>query len=367
MKYWCVCFLIFIKPISVFCQNGQGYFHDYTNSFYVFDKGIERQAESYPVTKVYSGNDYVAYTDSKLSFIYYYNGYKQVLEENLPNQVVATPTYLVYKMQERLMICEKGEQKQLAKRSDLFYASDSIVIWQDLPSLDYMAYENGKIKTIIKATTFSVINDYKIGNNIMAFNDLNYNLRIFFKGEIYETDNTRITSYNCAHNIVAFIDEYKNTFNVFSNGKFKILSKEIIKEYYVSNDMVCFVDSKDNFFIYYDETLTKIDTRAPDYFFAKGNILYYSYNSELKIVYEGEIYTQPLVLQQSIIAGNNSLLFYNNINTPKYFYKGIVYDRFYVQKPYTMELKEDLPVFKNNNTVGFFYDGKIHEFSIRAN
>ncbi len=366
MKYWCL-FILCIKILPSFSQNGQGYFHDYKNSFYVFDKGIERQAESYPVTKIYSGNDYVAYTDSKLSFVYYYNGYKEVLEENLPNKVVATTTSLVYQMQERLMICEKGDQKQLSKRSALFYASDSIVIWQNLPSLDYIAYENGKIKTIIKATTFSVINDYKIGNNIMAFNDLNYNLKIFFKGEIYESDNSRITNYNCAHNIVAFVDEYKNTFNVFSNGKFKILSKEIIKEYYVSNDMVSFVDAKDNFYIYYDETLTKIDSRAPDYFFAKGNILYYSYNSELKIVYEGDIYSQPLILQQSIIAGNNSLLFYNNINSPKYFYKGKVYDRFYVQKPYTMELKEDLPVFKYNNGIGFLYEGKIHEFSMRTN
>lgn len=367
MKYWFLFFFLIINTLSVTSQNGQGYFHDYTNAFYVFDKGIERQAELYPVSKVYSGNDYVAYTDSKLSFIYYYNGYKQVLEENLPNAVVATPTGLVYKMQERLMICEKGNQKLLSKKSDLFYASDSIVIWQDLPSLDYMAYENGKTKTIIKATTFSVINDYKIGNNIMAFNDLNYNLKIFFKGEIYESDNSRITNYNCAHNIVAFVDEYKNTFNVFSNGKFKILSKEIIKEYIVINDMVAYVDAKDNFYIYYDDAITKIDSRRPDYFSGKGNIFYYSYNSELKIVYEGEIYTQSLISQQSIIAGNNSLLFYNNINSPKYFYKGKVYDRFYVQKPYTWELREDLPVFMYNNTIGFFYEGKIHEFPIRSN
>lgn len=367
MKYWYVCFIIFIKPISVFCQNGQGYFHDYTNSFYVFDKGIERQAESYPVTKVYSGNDYVAYTDSKLSFVYYYNGYKQVLEENLPNQVIATPVGLVYKMQERLMICSKGEPKQLSRRADTFYASDSIIVWQALPSLDYMAYENGKINTIIKATNSSVINDYKIANNIMAFNDLNYDLKIYFKGQIYNTDNNRVTNYECGHNIVAFIDEYKSTFNVFYNGSFKIISKEIIKEYIVINDLVAYVDAKDNFYIFYDGAITKIDSRRPDYFGGKGNIFYYSYNSELKIVYEGQIYTQSLISKESILAGNNSLLFYTNINSPKYFYKGKVFDRFYVQKPYVWKLNEDLPVFNYNGTIGFLYEGKIHEFAMRSN
>ena len=171
MKYW-FSILLCVKFMLLLSQNGQGYYHDYNNSFYVFDKGIERQAEVNRVTDIYSGNDYVAYTDSKLSFVYYYNGYQKVLEENFPNKVVATAPALIYKMQERLMICEKGETKQLARRADVFFASDSIVIWQALPSLDYMAYVNGETKIIIKSTNSSVINDYKINNNIMAFNDL---------------------------------------------------------------------------------------------------------------------------------------------------------------------------------------------------
>ncbi len=367
MKKGLLAFFLF-APISIlFAQDGLGYYNDYANNFYVFDKGIERQLESNPVSDIRVGNNYISYEDSKLSFIYYYNGEKQILEENIPNSVQSTPTALVYKMQQRLMICEKGEKKMLSRNADSYFASDSLVIWQALPSLDYMCYENGQTQTIVKATNSSVINDFKIGNNIMAFNDLNYNLKIYFKGKLYDTDNTRITDYNCAHNIVAFVDEYKNTFNVFYNGEFKILSKEIIKEYYVSNDMVSFVDSKDNFFIFYDGTLTKIDSRIPDYFFAKNNILYYSYNSELKIIYEGEIYTQSLISQQSIIAGNNSLLFYSNINSPIYFYKGKVIDNFYVQKPYSMILNIDLPVFKYNNTIGFLYNGRIQEFGVRAN
>ena len=361
-------FLFFFIRISVsFSQNGMGYYYDYSNHFFVFDNGIERQLEGEPVTEIRTGNNYITYTDSKLSFIYYYNGEKQVLEENIPNKVVATSTAIVYRMQQRLMICEKGEKKLLSRNTDLFVANDSIIIWQALPSLDYMCYENGEIKTIITASNSSVINDYKVGNNIMVFNDLNYNLKIYFKGKIYDTDNTRISNYDCALNIAAFVDEYKNTFNAFYKGKLKVLSKEIIQSFFVSNNTVAFVDSKDNFFIFYDGILTKIDSRKPDFYFSKGNILYYSYNSELKIVYEGEIYTESLVEQNNIIAGENSLLFYSNINSPKYFYMGKVIDNFYVQKPYTMELKQDLPIFKYNNTIGILHNGKIQEFGIRAN
>lgn len=366
MKY-CVSLLFCLKIFVLFSQNGQGYYHDYSNNFYVFDKGIERQAESFPVTKIFSGNNYVAYTDSKLSFVCYYNGDKQVLEENIPNKVVATSTALVYMMQERLMICENGEKKMLARRADSFFASDSIIIWQALPSLDYLSYENGKINTIIKATNSSVINDYKIGNNIMAFNDLNFELKIYFKGKIYNSGSDRVTSYGCAHDIVAFVDEFKSTFNVFYNGQFKILSKEIIKDYIVINNLVAFVDAKENFYIFYDGVLTKIDSRRPEFYSGKGNVFYYAYNSELKIIYNGEIYPQPLVNMQSILLGENSLLYYSNINRPIYFYKGKVIDNFYVQKPYTMELKMDLPIFRYNNTIGFLYDSKIYEYPTRSN
>ncbi len=360
--------LLFLATLSnVYSQSGLGVFHDYMNNFHVFDKGIERQIENYPVTNIKIGNDYIAYTDSKNSFISYYNGEKQVLEENFPNQVVATPKALIYKMQQRLMIFEKGEKKLLSKNADKFAAGDSLIVWQALPSMNYMSYENGEIKTIIYATNASVIYDYKVENNIMAFNDLDFNLKIYFKGKIYDTEGIRINSYECGHNIVAFIDEYKNTFNVFYNGEFKVISKEIIQDFKVSNDMVAYTDTKDNFYIFYDGAITKIDSRKPDYYFSKNNILFYAFDSELKIIYDGQIYSEPLIEQKNIITGNNSLVYFSNINRPKYFYKGKIVENFYVQKPYTINLNQDLPVFKYNNTIGFLYEGKIYEFTTRSN
>ncbi len=360
-----VLLLGFFPP--AYAQTGLGVYHDYMNNFHVFDNGVEYQIESNPVTDVKIGNDYIAYTDSKKSFVSYYKGQTVVLEENLPNKVIATPNALVYQMQQRLMICEKGEKKMLSRNTDKFTAGDSIIIWQALPSMNYMSYENNEIKTIIYAVNSNVINDYKVGNNIMAFTDLDFNLKIYFKGKTYDTESTRINSYECGHNIVAFIDEFKNTFNVFYNGELKVISKEIIEDFKVSNDMVAFVDAKENFCIFYEGAITKIDSRKPDYYFARGNILYYSFDSELKFIYNGDIYSEPLIDRKNILSGNNSLLYFSNINRPKYFYKGTIFDSFYVQKPYTMNLNQDLPVFKYNNTIGFLFNGKIYEFNSRSN
>jgi hypothetical protein len=359
-------FLCTTVSLSCFAQDGIGYYHDQNNDFFVFENGIEHRLEEDPVTDIRSGYDYVAYTDYKQSMMYYYQGYKQLLEENYPNKVVATHTALVYKMQQRLMICQKGEKKMLSRNADMFVAGDSIVMWQALPSMDYMVYENGVTSTMITATNSSnAIHEYKTGSNIIAFNDLNNNLKIYFKGKIYDTETARAASFACGHNIVAWVDQYKNTLNVFYDGEQQVISTDIIKEYQVSNDMVTYVDDKDNFFVFYAGGITKIDSRKPQYYSSRGNILYFSYGSNLKIVYEGHIYTQNFVDPASVVCSDNGLLFYTDINQPKYFYKGKVTDRFYVPKPYTMHLESDLPVFVYSNNIGFLFDGKVSEFATR--
>ncbi|MFL5763436.1 MAG: hypothetical protein ACJ77K_05785 [Bacteroidia bacterium] len=350
-------------------QDGLGYYHDQNNDFFVFDNGIEHRLEEDPVTNVVSGSDWLAYTDYKQSFMYYYQGDKQLLEENYPNKIVATKTALVYKMQLRLMMCQKGEKKMLSRNAPVFAANDSIVMWQEWPSMDYIVYENGTKSTMITAINSSdMISDYQLGSNIVAYNDLNYHLNIWYKGKTYETQTVRAASYACGHNIVAWIDQYKNTLNIFYDGEQKVISTEIIKEYHVTNDMVTYLDDKDNFFVFYMGGVTKIDSRKPDYYFSRGNVLYYSYNSaNMKIVYEGHIYTQNLVDPGSIVASDNGLLFYSDVNQPKYFYKGKVIDRFYVPKPYTMQLNSDLPVFFYSNSIGFLFNGKISEYGIKNN
>ena len=372
MKNLSITITIFIFYFTSFAsaQDGLGYYHDATNYFYVFDKGVNRQLETYHIDSVNVGNNYIAYMDGKNSFIVYYNGDKQTIEESKPNSIIATGNALVYKMQQRLMVFENGQTKQLAKHVDSYFAGDSIVVWQDIPSLNIMAYENGEIKTIEPAISVSnnVISNGKVGKNIFAFNDLAYNFNIYFNGKIYHSGSTHITDYLCGNNIVAFVDNYKNTLNVFYNGETKVISDQIISSYQVCDDMVAFVDANSNFFIYYQGAITPIDTYAPDYYFAKNNIIYYSYHSELKIIYDGVIHKDRLIEQANIVTGINTLLYLDNTNRPKYFYKGKTIDRFLYKKPDAMYLYRDLPVFLyNGNTVAFLFDGQIYEYGCRPN
>jgi hypothetical protein len=369
MKNLLSALFIFLFASVSMAQDGLGYYHDVSNYLYVFDKGVERQLENYHVDSVVVGNDYLAYMDQKNSFIVYYNGEKQTIEETKPNSMVATGNALVYKMQLRLMIFENGHTKQLAEKVDSYFADDSIVVWQAIPSLDIMAYENGKTRVIEPAISSSnnVISDGKVGKNIFAFNDLAYDFKVYSNGKIYNTGSTRITDYKCGGNIVAFVDNYKNTLNVFYNGETKVVSTDIITSYQVCNNMVAFQDVNNNFSIYYQGAITPIDY-VPDYYFAQNNIIYYSYHSELKIIYDGVIHKDRLIEPGIIMAGINSVLYLDQSNRPKYFYNGETKSNLLYKKPTNMWLSRDLPVFLyDSNTIGFYYDGRLYEYGCKAN
>ena len=122
------------------------------------------------------------------------------------------------------------------------------------------------------------------------------------------------------------------------------------------------------FSIYYQGAITKIDSYEPDFYFAKNNIIYYSYHSELKIIYDGVIHKDKLIEKENIFTGENCLLYLDNTNRPKYFYKGKTFDRILYKKPVSMHLNRDLPVLQSDaNTIGFFYEGKLYEYGYRSN
>ena len=147
-----------------------------------------------------------------------------------------------------------------------------------------------------------------------------------------------------------------------------MISEEIINSYQVCDDMVAFLDANGNFSIYYQGAITKIDSYEPDYYFAQNNIIYYSYHSELKIIYDGVIHKDRLIDKNNIVTGINSILYLDVSNRPKYFYEGTTTDRILYKKPDAMWLNRDLPVLLyDGNTIAFFYEGKLYDYSYRAN
>ncbi len=362
-KIVAVFFLLFVSALAV-AQDGVGYYYDYNNHLYVFDKGRNIQVESNKCDSLMGGDDYMAYIDQRSDLRVYYDGDVNTIEEEVPTVMIATAHCLVYKMQNRLMIVEKGVKKKLDNWVGDFSAGDSIVVWQSQPSMDIMAYQNGEIKTVEAAVGMEVINGHKTGKDIFAYSDLNNEFKIYDQGQVVDSKLNNIRNFKCGRDIVAFADRFNGAFNVYSDGVINTISTQIPKKYYVTDNMVSYVDFDSNFMIYYNGVATKVESFEPQYYVAKDNIILFFYQPELKIVYGGAIYTlEKFFDQRDVIVGINSALYTDNSNHAKYFYKGKTYENFLIDIPKSMQLFRDLPAIRyGNNTIGFFYGGKMYDF-----
>lgn len=355
-------FLLFIIPSIA--QEGLGYYYDYYNRFYVFDHGKNIQLESNPVDSIRAGNDYLAYIDQGGNLKVYYNGETEIIEENIPNIMIATAGAFVYKMQQRLMIYEGGEKKQLSSWAQNISTGDNMVSWQEVRNLDIKAYQNGEIKSIESGFVVKALDTSKTGKNIFAYRDNNHEFKIFYNDEVFDSQLNNIPSFKCGQSIVAFLDVFNNTFNVFYDGRFSVISDHLPKSYTVADNMVCYTDVNDNLMLYYAGKSMQLETFLPSFQKTKNDIIVYYHDPDLKIVYGGTVYNvDKFSGEPGVIIGQSSALYLDVNNRPKYFYKGKVFENFLTEQVKEMYLFRDLPLFKyGNNTVGFYYDGKMYEF-----
>jgi len=350
---------------SVYSQNGIASFISPINEFTVFDKGTTLVLERTKVDSIRVGDNYLAYVDALANLKVYYNGEVHTIENVFPNRVVGTSQALVYKMQNRLMVFENGQKLQLAKWTNQFWIGEEIVVWIDLPSYDIMAYSKGSIYTIEKSADLKIIKEFKIGRNIFVYNDLNNHLKVFYEGNVYNSNTSNIVEFKCAKNIMAYYDEFYNEFKVFYKGQFKTICTFKPKEYEVSDDQVVYIDINDYFMIYYNDSTTKLLSYHPNYYSTANSILFYNYLLEYFVFYKGTVYSiEKFIPQKNVLIGFNSLLYLDNRNRVKCFIDGKTYESILLEKLKKKSLLRDLPVFNfGNNNIAFFYEGQVYKYS----
>ena len=311
--------------IHVFCisfmhsysQNGLGYFTDINNQFVIFEKGNIFPAERTKVDSIHLGDDYVSYIDALGNLKLFSNGELKVLEETFPSSIYALSNALVYKMQQRLVIYESGIKKELTNWAGFVKVHQEIVIWQNMPSMDLMAYVNGQTYTIEKAVGFNTIKEYKIGRNIFAYNDLNNHMKIFYNGKVYDTETSNILTFKCGKNTVAYYDEFYHEFKVFQNGTFTTLCTFQPKQYDVADDLVAYLDINEYFNVFYNGKTKRLLNYKPNSFKAINNmLLFYDFgdignmgnNKEFDVFYKGEVYKLEkfIPIKETLVGRSNA-------------------------------------------------------------
>lgn len=339
-------------------------YRDYKNYFVVFDDGATKELEYQPVGAFKIGGDFVGYMNADSSLKFYYKNNTYTLEESRPQTFECSENFLLYKMNRRLMMVESGNKTTLCEWASSYGLGDSIIAYVDYGDPSFKVYYGGISTTLETGTNEGGIKTFKVSQNLVAYIDINNNLKTFWHGKTYDlgakADGN--VQYAVGTDIVAFVNTFTNEFKVFYKGEILILDTTPPLSFQVNNSAVAYVDAGSNFNIFYGGETMFVSAFAPDFYSAKGNIVHFYLNNEFKAFFKGKNYLLEKVKPPTpYLIGNNTLAYIDNVNRLKLFDNGELRPAvsFEIVNKF-VNFRDVLVYYVGNNTTMIFYKGKSY-------
>lgn len=357
---------IILFLFSIYFLQAQGQylsaFHNFRNSFFIFDNGVTRQVEYLPSKSFKIGGNSVGYIDNMGNFKAYYNGDITLLSENTPEEYTATDYLLTYKITGNLLVFDRGKRKNLSVYCDHYSTGDSIVAFVDENKLLFNAYYNNAVVELEPTLTRSSTHNFKTGDNIIAYVSYINEFKIFYHNQVIRLEINEPVNYEADRNLVAYVDSYSGTFKAFHKGKSFTLEGFEPLSYKTGNDLIAYVDNTNHFKVFYEGNIFPLLSYAPSFYKTEDDLVVYGDGTIFNVFYKGQNYTLENFIPTSYETDNNMLVYPDPVGFLKMFDKGTV-------KPVTKEVATQFEVIKgvlkyntSHNSINFYYNNKYLQY-----
>jgi len=274
-------FLSFLVAICALDCIGQniGYFIDRFDDLYVFEDGFIMKAEHQPVTNINIGRDFLFYQNTIGDFILYKDGDKEKLSPNYPNLFITKRNSIVTDMFGGLAALGKKEFKSLTLRTELPYSiNDSIIAYEE-----YDSYLNVYYKFEKKEIAGPDIYNFNTSGNTLSYIDADQTLFLNYNFENFEVERNLPVD-------ITFKQAYKENLKRFGNFWVNATSEQSINNdnfgYWVGNKMVAYINDYDEFILYKDGEHSTLSEYVPLAVFPGYNVIAYITEDEEFYIYE---------------------------------------------------------------------------------
>jgi hypothetical protein len=311
-------FLLLFITSYTFSQGLMGY-EDFRRNFVVFDDGIIKTLEIQPVLKYGVGGKCIPYIDN-LGYFKIYNN-KKVHQVNYGANIdfIATDNLVSYFFNEQLWVFENGEKHLLSIWARDFKVSDYTIAYTDNNNNSFNVYQAGQIIKI--EDVMSGVNElnYKVGENIVAYNFLN-SFNVFYNGHKEEiTFNNPPSAYEVGRNIVAYTNPQQQTFNAYYNGQIYKLEDFQPTWFRTGDNMILYKDQLNNLKIFYNGEVKNLSNFEVTNIDIEDNICTFVEQGQFRVFFKGEVKTLEYYTPTVRILDNNTVLYLDQNNLLKYF------------------------------------------------
>ncbi|MDG1915308.1 MAG: hypothetical protein P8I55_12070 [Crocinitomix sp.] len=264
-------------------------FTDANFRLHQFNSGIFEQIYYQQTEKIFLGNDYVCYVDSKGDIYVNYYGDNILLAQSY-DEIDVTDNLLVMRTANVIRIFDRGIKHILSSNATAYSYGDSLVVFQDVIGGYVKYYYQDEVREVAMVVGDYPLLDSHVGANVFIYRDNTGNSSLFWRGGFHDLISTsRPVSFACGQDVAAFNDPVNGTFVVFDNGYVIDVEQQHAEVYACGNNFIYYRDNAGVNKVYTEERVTELGYDMQN-IIVRDSLVVYNDVGTSKIWYDEDIY-----------------------------------------------------------------------------
>ncbi|PLX09362.1 MAG: hypothetical protein C0596_02105 [Marinilabiliales bacterium] len=295
------------------------FFNDYLDNVEVFDEGNIKQIEHLPLKTYQVTNTLIAYEDNAGNFKVYHNNYLHKVS-NFVSDYTASDHLIGFNMNTQLKVFDNGDVKNLSLTMKEYFVSDEVIVWYDDFEKMLKVYYDRDIFDLDDALATDTMNAVMLGENTVAFVDSKNYMNIFYYGYIDQVCYAdRVKSIEPGRDIVAFVEEPVDNFQVYYFGEFIELETFEPVSYKTGDGFVAYIDANNYLKVFTNYKTHTISFDVPDFYEVVDQLMVFGVQDYFKVFYNGNVYTLESYIPDEYQINNNVLGYIDQMGNLKFF------------------------------------------------
>lgn len=283
----------------------------------VFEGGSFRELEGRAPQAVFQGGDKLAYIADGGDLKLYTKGQLTTLERGEFAQVAVSRHQLAWQSGPALRIPAADGATTISRSVGRYTVTDSIIAFHDLMQQNLMVHWNGRTIPVADVLMTSEQVVWKAGSNTLLLYDLGgRRVLLFYRGKVSVLCNGTDPGRSVpGGDVVAFMDEYDDTFRVFEKGYEYDLETFAPASFQVGEGLVAYVNATGAFRCFQGGRMWDIMDFPPDEYWVRDSVVVFSDGGQFKVFSQGTVETLERFMpaQWSAVGGTVAWLDTRNV------------------------------------------------------
>ncbi len=319
LRSLCLVSLVVIFATDIVRTQDVSFFNDYLKNVSAFSDGNLKQIEHLPFKSYVVSNNMIAYEDNAGNFKIYHKHYvHQVC--SFASTYLVSDNLATVSMNTQLKVFDDGTIKNLTVNLSEYYMGDDVVVWFDDYEKRLKAYYEKEIYDLDDALATDTINEVHVGENIVAFVDSQGYLNIFYTGESERICyNERVKSIAVGRDIVAFVEEPVNNFQIYYFGDLSELESFEPVSYKTGDGFVAYVDVNSYLKVFSNFKTEIVSFDEPDFYETTDELMVFGVQNYFKVWLNGKVFTLESYIPEDYKMNNNVVAWTDQLGNLKFF------------------------------------------------